>query len=90
MGNELNKSIKVGELSYNPEDVIGRGGSANVYSGRYSLRPVAIKRLERLYDKDKFAIQQREIELMKTVGDHPNVLRCIHTEMNAKGHWKIT
>lgn len=32
MGNELNKSIKVGELSYNPEDVIGRGGSANVYS----------------------------------------------------------
>jgi len=83
MSNEL-KPIKIGELSYHPKDVIGRGGFANVYSGRYSSRPVAIKRLERIYDKDMSAIQQREVEHMKTVGNHPNVLGCIHAEMNAE------
>jgi len=81
MGNEL-KQIQIGELSYDPKDLIGRGGFANFYSGRYSSRPVAIKRLERIYDKERSAIQNREVENMKTVGNHPNILGCIHTVMN--------
>jgi len=76
-------SIKIGKLSYHPTDQIGIGGFGTVYKGIYSSkRPVAIKLLQRTYDKDQFAIQQREVELMKAAGDHPNILGYIHHEMN--------
>jgi len=77
-------SIKIGKLSYKPTDVIGKGGFGKVYRGLYSSkRPVAIKRLYRIYDERQFAIQQQEVDLMKAAGDHPNILGYIHKEMNA-------
>jgi len=43
--------------------------------------------MQRVYGKNKYgqdesAIQLREVELMKTAKDHPNILRVIHTEMD--------
>ncbi len=84
MDNEKN-SIKIVELSYNPKDIIGRGGFANVYRGlHHSSRPVAIKRVQRNYGEDESAIMQREVDLMKKAGGHSNIVECIHTEMNAE------
>ena len=75
-------TANVGELSYNRIDIIGEGSYSTVFSGFYSSKPVAIKRMLRKYDKDDFAVQLREVELMKKAGDHPNILCVIRTEMN--------
>ena len=76
----------VGELSYNRNDIIGKGGSGcivykGVYSTQLSTQPVAIKRIQRTYDDDEYVIR-REVELMQKAKDHPNILSYIHTEMN--------
>ena len=78
-------SRKIGKLSYQPTEVIGKGGFGIVFRGFYSLkRPVTIKRLDRIHVKDQFAIsKKREIELMKAAGYHPNILGFIHHYMNA-------
>lgn len=79
-------AVIVGKLSYNRNDIIGRGGYGNVvHRGFYLSKPVAIKRMQRLYGKNKYgqdesAIQLREVELMKQAKYHPNIVRVIDTE----------
>jgi len=81
MANE--KMRVVGELSYDGSYSIGKSDSGNyVFRGLYSLRPVAIKRMQKKIGKDESAAQLREVELMKKADNHPNILRIIHTEMN--------
>lgn len=76
---------KVGEsLEFNQEDILGKGSSSSfVFRGNFvgskalESKPtlVAIKRIVISTD-----IRQ-EVELMKTAGSHPNILRIIHTEI---------
>ena len=81
---------RVGKLEFKQEDVLGKGSiSTFVYRGFFfgpkssKSKPtlVAIKRIVNdLLDKSTNI--QQEVELMKTAGNHPNILRIIHTEMD--------
>lgn len=88
------KTKQVGKISYDMNTVLGRGSFSLVYSGFLEPnhnnesnlnndRPleVAVKRLQYSSQQEANAIQ-REIELMQTAGDHPNILRYICTEEN--------
>ena len=76
---------RVGKLEFNQEDILGTGSfSTLVFSGFLWVskcsesKPtlVAIKRIV------KNLLDQQEVELMKTAGNHSNILQIIHTEMN--------
>ena len=43
-------------------------------------KQVAIKRIQKSAVDDDESVVMREIELMLKVGDHPNILRYIHSE----------
>lgn len=68
----------VGELSFDTNDIIERGGFSTVFSGFHSSRPVAIKRMQ-MTDLNESVIQ-REVELMQKASYHPNILEFIHEE----------
>ncbi len=82
-------TVIVGKLSYNRNGIIGKGSDGNVvHRGLYLSKPVAIKRMVRVYGKNKYGedesdVQLREVELMKEADDHPNILGYIHEEINA-------
>lgn len=76
---------RVGNLSYDPKCVIGRGSYGSVFNGFHNeeglnRRPVAVKRVLRS-EVNESAVQQ-EVELMKRAIEHRNILRYISTEMN--------
>lgn len=75
----------VGNLSYetNTNTVLGKGSFGTVFSGTLlkddgSYQSVAVKRI--LNSEPDANDIQREVELMKRVSDHPNILRYICTE----------
>jgi len=75
----------VGNLSYetNANTVLGKGTFGTVFSGTLlkddgSYQSVAVKRI--LNSEPDANDIQREVELMKMVNDHPNILRYICTE----------
>ncbi len=79
------------KLSYDPKEIIGRGGNGTtVFKGFYYEYPtinrgadhneekkkqVAIKRIQRSYVEGDESIIKHEVDLMITVGHHPNILR---------------
>lgn len=69
----------IGDLSYDPKNVVGRGAFGNVFSGLYRKSfPVAIKQIMKYHVK----YDSQEIEIMMRAGEHRNILRCLCTEMN--------
>jgi len=86
-----------GELSYDPDDMIGKGGFGFVFSGFYSQStpggafsifsirppptPVAVKRIQKV-DVKNLSKVQHEVETMIKAEDHPNILRYISTQTN--------
>lgn len=82
----------VKKLSYDPDNILGRGNIGTVFSGFHRVKnkesffrgakyiPVAVKRIEK-GRVDEFLIHL-EVELMKTAGNHPNILRVIRMEMD--------
>lgn len=88
----------VDKLSYDPKEIIGRGGNGTtVFKGFYYEDPtihggadhdeeqkkqVAIKRIQRSYVEGDESIIKHEVDLMLKVGNHPNILRYIHSEMD--------
>lgn len=93
----MSTTTTVGKLRYFPTKILGRGSFGTVFSGFYVysdgsiFRPakstlVAVKRVERgLIDE---SVIRREEELMKKATDHPNILKLVHTEMNAEFLYK--
>ncbi len=79
----VNIRAKVGDLSYNPDDIIARGSYAIVFKGIHykDRKQVAIKRTELIRVRDDFVQMIRDHPIFK-VSDHPNVLRCHCTEKN--------
>lgn len=82
-------TTKVGKLSFDQANILGKGslGTA-VYSGFYlrstsASKPtaVAIKRIVKT-NPDQCAVILKEAKLMKKTSHHSNVLRIIHTELN--------
>ena len=81
---------RVGNVSYDPNAVLGRGSFSLVYRGSLELnhnnecndRPleVAVKRLQ--YSQQEANVIRREIKLMQEFSDHSNILRYICTEKN--------
>lgn len=73
---------KVGKVSYDPKNIIGTGGFANVYEGLFEdVKRVAVKRFEKSCKDDESAIK-REAELLLKANEHPNILRYFCYEMN--------
>jgi len=80
-------STKVGKLSYDPAKILGRGRCGTVFSGFHHVSdqkstPVAVKRVEKSLVNES-AIRKEE-DLLKRASNHPNILKYIHTEMNAE------
>jgi len=76
---------KVSEkLSYNPDDIIGRGSFGTiVFGGVYSpSTAVAVKRIQIANVKDDKLQVHKEVEIMIKAKDHPHILCYIATEMN--------
>ena len=67
-------------LSYDPENVIGRGSFGTVCTGSYHNKQVAVKRIQRGNGVNESV--QQEVDLMIKAGAHPNVLRYIYTHIN--------
>ena len=66
---------RIGELSFNREDVLGKGSYGFVYRGKYKdLIDVAIKRIV----KEEF--NKFEEEIFLRIGNHPNILHHYGTE----------
>ena len=89
----MSKIITVGKLSYDPNKVLGRGSFGTVFSGfhvyldKSLFRPakstqVAVKRVEKSIVNEP--LFRKEEELMKKANNHPNILKYIHTEINAE------
>jgi len=87
-------TIRVGNLRYDPNKGLGRGSFGTVFSGFHvhllgasqfhteHSTPVAVKRIEKSLVNE--SIFRKEEELMKKASNHPNILKLIHTEMNAE------
>ena len=66
---------RIGELSFNREDVLGKGSYGIVYQGKYKdTIDVAIKRIV----KEEF--NKFEEEIFLRIGNHPNIVRFYHVE----------
>jgi len=83
-------TTKVGKLEFNQNDILGKGSSGTfVYRGFFlgsnssESKPtlLAIKRIVKTL-LDQSTDLHKEVEIMKSSGNHPNILRIIHTEMN--------
>lgn len=84
--------IKVRMLSYNPNKILGEGSLGNnVFKGLLKrdtllgtvLGPsklVAIKRIQK--SRFKLDDNKQELEILKNLPDHPNILRYLWTEID--------
>jgi hypothetical protein len=67
--------LKVGKISFDLSDFIGKGRYGHVFHGKYKdVLPVAIKRL------DRRLVSVNETTLLKAVG-HPNVTQCFYVNI---------
>ena len=83
-----------GFLSYDMKTILGRGTFGIVFKGSFEIdsysrdtkepssTAVAVKRIQN--PEPEAPSIQREVELMKRAGDHPNILRYICTEKDDK------
>ena len=74
---------KVRNLTYETSSILGRGSFGTVFSGFLEIKgshnqSVAVKCV--LNSDLEAPFIQREVDLMKKVSDHPNILRYICTE----------
>lgn len=72
-------------LSYDPNNIIGRGScGTTVFQGFHTVfgsdKPVAVKRIVKSSQHAAESAILREVELMKKVKNHFNILRYICTE----------
>lgn len=67
-------------MEFDKTKVLGRGFSAQVFSGTFNGKDVAVKRIEKSVglNLDR-AAQELEEETMKNL-DHPNVLKLLHVQ----------
>jgi hypothetical protein len=66
------------EISFDRNEILGRGGFGSVFKGLWSDQPVAVKRIElTLHTSD----EQEEKRLQNL--DHENVIEIFHTERDA-------
>lgn len=76
----MSKIVKIGSITFNPKDELGKGFSSIVYRGKFGDRDVAIKRVEKL----NFKLMEKEITLLQKSDAHQNIIRYFHTEEDKK------
>ena len=88
-------TTRVGKLSYDQKNILGKGNFGTVYGGSYIISepiflaifgkaksiPVAVKRFEK--GRVTESVVKKEVDLMKKAGHHPNILSYIHTEISS-------
>nr|XP_015212025.1 PREDICTED: serine/threonine-protein kinase/endoribonuclease IRE1 isoform X2 [Lepisosteus oculatus] len=76
-GDEESNVVRVGNITFNPRDVLGHGAEGTVvYKGRFDDRAVAVKRIL----PECFSFADREVQLLRESDEHPNVIRYFCTE----------
>lgn len=66
----------VGAITFNTNQVLGRGSSSIVYRGLFGKREVAVKRVE----KKNMKLIDKEISLLEKADRHVNIIRYLHAE----------
>lgn len=70
--------ITVGNISFDPNTVIGEGNTSTVYDGKFQNRDVAVKQIA----KTQLQVVEREIDLLVKSDGHPNILRYFFVEQD--------
>ena len=70
----------VGDLEFDRENLIGKGGYGSVFRGIFNGEKVAVKRMELI----KFLDNNRELENNQKLSrlDHPNIVQFKHYEQD--------
>ncbi|KAF2364029.1 Pyrrolo-quinoline quinone repeat [Trinorchestia longiramus] len=69
--------MKVGKITYEPDQQIGKGSEGTVvYRGAFEGRVAAVKRVL----PNSYRIAAREVQLLRSSDHHPNVIRYLCTE----------
>lgn len=76
-------SQKIGSISFNSKDVIGRGSSSVVYRGKFGTRVVAVKKVE----KTKTNLIQKEVKLLQESDQSMNIVRYFTSEEDKDHHY---
>ncbi|XP_044308463.1 serine/threonine-protein kinase/endoribonuclease IRE2 [Varanus komodoensis] len=77
-------TVAVGKISFSPKDVLGRGAAGTVvFRGHFEGRRVAVKRLL----LECVHLVEREVQLLRTSDEHPNVVRYFCTERDPQFHY---
>ena len=73
------QTVQIGKLSFNREDVLGKGSFGTVFRGTFqNATDVAIKRIIKL-EVNKF-----ETDIMPTIDHHPNIIHyyCVEEDVD--------
>ncbi|KAG2455993.1 ERN1 endoribonuclease, partial [Polypterus senegalus] len=86
-GSTGSEEIVVGKISFNLKEVLGRGaGGTCVFRGQFDDRHVAIKRIL----PETVGVAEREVQLLRELDQHPNVIRYFCTERDEQFYYVAT
>ena len=73
-------SQSIGSITFDPNEIIGRGTSSVVYRGQFGQRLVAVKRV----DKENGKLINSEVSLLQKSDQDPNIIRYFSSEEDHK------
>jgi AP2-associated kinase len=75
-GNCIGRSWTLPRLTVSADELIAEGGFGMVFLARSGSQKYALKRIV-VNNEHDLSVATREIQIMSTLGDHPNLLACL-------------
>ena len=73
---EMCDLLEIGSITFNYNNILGKGYSSVVYLGKFGDRNVAVKKIE----KENSKLMVKEIALLQKSDEHPNIIRYFQME----------